>query len=231
MPWGSPTSVGTAQNGSGVATIVISGATVPAGALLLVATLEHGVAVNGAITNSVGDAFSVDSVNLNGGGSEFSMQIASTTTKGLSSGTITYTAHIPADACVMSAWYVTGQMAAPLDTVATPVNTSSSGSTISITSAAPALPGEMFFGVVGLDPGTVAVTNPGGWSVPPNNAIQGTAPNQILVGGGFILNAGSSAATWAPTIISGTHAGAMLVSYKVGTPPPNFVKLKTYLRR
>jgi hypothetical protein len=206
MAWGTPTSIG-----SGGATLL---ATVPAGALVVIAVCEESVSGNGAVTDSAGNTYTLAQSTNNLSGSQLQVYY-SVLTSALSVGTISYTRFGGATNVEMVGLYVTGAKAGPLDTNAAPAFVPAP-SQPSNTSAAPIAAGELFVGVVFLPVATGAtLIQASGWNSPPV-FYAGTT---VAVAGGYLINVGSGAVTYAPTLSASANSVTFLLSF-VAAPPP-----------
>lgn len=106
----------------------------------------------------------------------------------------------------MSVCSVTG--AGALDTAVTAAAFGAS-STPSVTSGTPAVSGELFIGVISQS-NTRGIAQPGSWAAPPNQESSGGS-----VGGGNLVNAGSAAETYNPTLSGGAADWAAIIfAYK-----------------
>lgn len=212
--WGTPTNIGTNSGSGGVATIALTGVTVPAGALIVVSVLERNATVSGSVSDTLNSYSPAPAVSLSGGGRVQAFYAYNVSA--LSGGTITFTKISAPNTAVISAFYVTGaSTSSPLD-LANSVALSATA-TPSLTSGTPAVPGELFVGIAGYG-NTGTYIQASGWSAPPN-AVIGTAS---ALGGGNLINSGTSTQTFSPTVSAGTPSwGLIILSFE--PPSSNFI--------
>lgn len=115
--------------------------------------------------------------------------------------TITYN-NISSARFVVSIFSVTG--AGAIDTAVTAASFGAS-STPSVTSGAPSVANELFIGIV-TQSNTRGIVQPGSWTTPPNQESAGGS-----VGGGNLVNTGTSAETYNPTLSGGAADWAAII--------------------
>lgn len=103
---------------------------------------------------------------------------------------------------VMSVFSITG--AGAIDTGVTAAAFGAS-STPSVTSGVPAVSNELFIGVI-TQSNTRGIVQPGSWTTPPNQESSGGS-----VGGGNLVNTGTSAETYNPTLSGGAADWAAII--------------------
>ena len=210
MAWGTPTNIGTVSGSSGP-NLLLSGVTIPAGALICVAITTIGSSTTGSVNDSVnGPTYTLATSYQIGAILNVELHYFYNSAA-LSGASLTYRKGKSNDLTSMSAFYVTGSQTSsdPLDLVTTP--TGGSSTSPSITSGTPAASGELFVGAVGWvlsDTFTQASL----WAAPPTAELIAGAN----IAGGYLVNAGAGAETYAPTLVSTAETwGALLVSFKV----------------
>ena len=217
----SATSSGSGGNGSNT-TVVLSGVTVPAGAIIVVAVTEaSGDALLGSVSDSAGNSYSLIT-SADAGGSSFyeSGIFYSTTGNALSGGSLTYTKHNGVANTAISAVYVTGAKASsPLDTAVTQRATGSS-SAPSVTSGTPTSQGELFIATVGWPNATLTQDSGHGWASPP---AQGSSTANVA--GGNQINSTAAALTFSPALGSAQSWAAFVIGFKPATRPGMFAVL------
>lgn len=207
--FGALTSLGTNTNATG-ATLALTGCTVPGGALVVVCVMEAAT-VAGSVADNAPNTYSLaSSVVVNA--ADIVQAFYSSNVNFLSGGTITYTKHTSGSACVISAFYITGELTSgsPLDLVTTP--TTGTSAAISITSGTAAVANELNVAVIGCivagETLTQDVTH--AWQ---NFPVIESA-NSLTVAGGVFVNPGTAGLTYAPTLGTSTKWGALLITFK-----------------
>jgi hypothetical protein len=194
-------SLGSTSSSTG-ATLTLT-VTVPAGALIFVAIHEKTTTAGGTVGDGGTNSYTaINSANpnastANGIGKNFYAWNAGA----LSAATLTYTKAGSGNSSSMSAFYATGiqTSADPLDAAVTATPTTGSSTTPSVTSGTPGAAGELMVGAVAwLGATTDTFTEDGAYATPPDSAFSFNTG----VGGGNLVNAGSAAKTYAPTITS-----------------------------
>jgi hypothetical protein len=200
------TNVGTNANGTGNATVTVTGATVPAASLIIVAVAEGGAAAIGTVSDGVNTYSASPTVGVT---SKFAIFYAPNAS--LSGGTITFTKNGSTHNAAMTVAYASNiATSSPLDTAVT-VSTTATSSTPTVTSGTPAQSGELFIGVIGWTNSAAIFTQDSGngWAAPPNNS---GATGAEAIAGGSQVNVGTGTKTYAPTF----SGAASLVEQVVG---------------
>lgn len=200
------TNIGT-NNGLATSISVTAGGTIAAGTDVVVCVSDSNVATTGSCSDSKGNTYTKTShtsiFNSNGTSYVFTSNV----TFGLVlNDTITYTSPSGNNDLAISALSITG--ANGIDTAVT--STANQGSsTPSVTSGVPAQSGELFIGII-FQTSNATLTQPsGGWTTPPNAAL-----GAYGVSGGNLVNVGSSALTYNPTLSKFVDWGAIIIAYK-----------------
>lgn len=202
--WGTPTSLGTGTNSAG-GTIILSTVTAPVGSMVVVLVAEANTAA-GSVTDSAGNTYTLAKL-INGNPNAqifYSSGIAA-----LASGTITYTKAASGSNVVISAFYITGAAASPLDLATT--GTTGTSTSPSITSAAPAVVNELFVTATQWAVASQTLTQDTNHAWAAITLAQG---NSLSITGGTFVNTGSGALTYAPTISASETWKQLLVSFK-----------------
>ena len=192
--------IGSAANNSG-GTVTISGVNVPAGALIVAATIDSG-ATPPSLSDGGTNSYTQDNQNTAQIGSWSMFYCANCSA--LSGATLTFTKSAAGDGA-FAAFYATGILAAsPLDTAVTQKNNGATVTSTSptITSGTPAQAGELFVGISWFNvTASVGFTQDSGngWSTSPA-AVQATAGNNDGLCFGYQVNAGSGTKTFNPTL-------------------------------
>lgn len=218
----SVTDIGTNSNTSGATVAVTVGVGgVPSGALIVVCICEQGSStVGGSVADTAGNTYaSAVSQTLSPGATAFmNVFYAFNASALVSTNTITYTKQTSGDRTAISAFYATGIQTSPdpLDGAVT-ASAKGSSSAPSVTSGTPGASGELFVGVVGVsgettDTFTQDSTN-GAYATPPTRVGTSGAGLDPVVAGGNLVNSGSSAKTYAPSITSRAW-GDVIVGFK-----------------
>lgn len=195
------TDIGTGSGGAVASyTITVPVGGVPSGALIVVSILDNGSSTpGGSVSDTALNTYTAATGTGAAGLGSIRIFFAFNVSALVSGNTITYTKINGASGSLGSAFYATGikTSATPLDSGASAGATGTS-TTPSVTSNAAATTGELFVGWVGLL-GTPTFTQPSGWSSPPS-AIAGFT---LSAQGGNLINAGSTAQTYNPTLSGG----------------------------
>lgn len=199
------TNIGTIQQAAGAsAAVTVPASGVPAGALVIVIAGEDSLTPGGSVADTAGNTYSVGAskANVSGFGRIFyAWNVAAL----VSGNSITYTKQTSGDKVAVSACYATGIQTTsdPIDGAFT-ATASGSSTSPSVTSGTAAVSGELVVGAsVALGRDIDTFTQDAAYSTPPtaiNNAGAGSV--NPLVAGGNLVNAGTGAKTYAPTITS-----------------------------
>jgi hypothetical protein len=208
--------IGQNSNSSG-ATVTLTGVTVPAGSLIVVATLDSNTTVG---TGTVTDTLNTYNVLTHGypnnndsnGVAEISYSYNVTA---LSNATITYTKIFGFGMASISAFYATGILTTdPKDTAVTNSATGSS-TTPSVTSGTPGQSGELIVGVVFANSGSSKTFTQdsinAAWTAPPDQTVVHSTVMQI---GGNIIKSGTGTSKYAPTISNTAVWSDSIVGFK-----------------
>lgn len=193
-------------------TVAISSVTVPAGSLIVIFIEEAIATVGGTVSD--GSNTYTKAASKSQAGVVFGAFYYAWNSLALSGATITYTKENSGVATTMAAFYATGIQTAsdPLDAAVT-ATAGGVSATPSVTSGTPGTSGELFVGCTGRNAGAETFTQDstnGSYAAPPDAfaiAVSG-------VGGGFLVNAGSSAKTYAPTISSSRTWVDIIIGFK-----------------
>jgi hypothetical protein len=206
---------------------VITGVTVPAGALIFLTVNTAGGTNNVAITvtDSAGNPYTrIINQNISG----LSNNIAtfySSNVAGLSGGTITMTGNVSWSRVTWSIVYATGIANAVLDTnvTATIHVTSNSRPFYTLTSGTPTVAGELFFCSYGINTSTIGnfpLDTGNGWTQPPFSAGSGGGN---CTGMGAQVNAGTGTKISQPGNNFGfsQSVAGLIVGFRPGVPSPD----------
>src|SRR6266702_348024 len=203
-------SLGTNSNTTGATlAITIGAAGVPAGSLIIVCVADASISVPaGSMTDSVPNTYtsavSADNNNVttNGAGEIwYAFNISAL----VNTNTITYTKAVTGSGCAMAAFYANGmQISADPHDTAVKASATGSSTTPSVTSGTPAISGELIIAMVsstarGNDTFTQDSTN-GAYVTPPVRVAASATSAIACAAGGTLINAGSAAKTYAPTL-------------------------------
>jgi len=204
------TNVGTNENGSGNATVTLTGATVPAASLIIVVVVENTTtAVLGTVGDTVNTYSSITPIHATG----VTIGIFYAPNASLSGGTITYTKNASTHVAAVSAVYSSNiATSSPLDSAVTATATGASAAP-TVTSGSPAQSGELFIGALGWSNGTATFTQDSGngWSSPPNSVVTASAPS---VAGGNQVNSGTGTKAYAPSLSTAVVWADLVVGFK-----------------
>lgn len=233
------TNIGTKNSVSTGSSLVMTGVTVPAGALIVVGTGESGSGSTytgtGSLTDSAGNTYSrVSNYFNNSTANGVGVVWYCLNALALSSQSITLTKNLSSsNDAVMSAFYATG-----IGTLDSTVTASATGSTNSpsLTSGTPSGANELLvaFAIAAGPASTMTYTqdSTNGWATPPNfitadDGLNGSA----AVGGGTQVNSTANARTFHPTTVGYTLGTATFILGFKATVQHVRKPLRTYLRR
>ena len=205
--WGTPTNLAVTANAA-PATLTSGSVTVPSGVLVIVGIFETaGAGGTGTLADAGGNTYSSIPLTSIDGKSKTYLFWAYNVTG--FTGNITYTKG-QGGPTSLSAMYISGSLTSsqPQDVSQT---ATLANSTPTVTSPSPSLSGELFVGIAVENTGTNTFTQASGWVSPPN-AFPATGGNAI---GGNLINAGSSAQTYNPSLSGTSSWSAIIVSFKV----------------
>jgi hypothetical protein len=199
--------IGTGAGAGTISTTVPSGG-VPGGATIYVAVLDLNSDPAGTVADSASNTYSlVASLGLNNNISAdglLAVYIAENVSPLSSGNTIVYTPEAFGNSG-MTCLYATGVSGLDTSVTATAYGTISAGSvTTSVISGVPSSSGDLFIGIAGLN----SVNNYSSFTQDSTNGAYATPPTLIsdiasmppeVLGGGSVINAGSSALTYAPS--------------------------------
>lgn len=208
MAW-SITSIGS-NTGAAGATLTLTGVTVPAGALIIVCTVENGAAAIGTVSDSVNGSYTnINNGNFGTVGGIFYFN----NTASLSSATITFTKNASGNDTDIAAFYATGQATSSVvDTAASATNFSGGGNP-TVTSGTPANSGDLFVGMAGPNTNVVSWTQSTGFT----NAIGSAGVVSVCsLGLGYAVNAGTTALTYNPTVGTAGAYPACIAAFIAG---------------
>lgn len=196
-----------------VATVPVGG--VPSGALIVVGVVEKNSSVGGSVTDSKGNTYTLAKGLLYNSSADFGAIFYSPNAIALVSGdSITFTKAASGDTTAIDAIYATGILASsPLDTA---VTASASGSSTSplVTSGTPAMAGELLVALCAWDGNNSDTYSQAAGFASPFVRVNASATNhRPIMCGGYEVNAGSAAQTFAPTITSNAWA-AIIAGFK-----------------
>ncbi len=198
------TPFGTSTNGSG-ATLTLGSITCAAGNLVVVFVDESGAGGTGTVADGSNTYSVATSQNFGLVGAIY----YSTNITALSGATLTFTKQTSGDAASMTGFCASGNATSNvLDTPATNGN-ASGGCPCTVTSNAAAVTGELFVGLTGVNGATTFTQSSGFTNI---NAIT-TNPAMET---GYLVNAGTTAQTWNPTVNTPTFNVNMIVAFKPG---------------
>lgn len=221
MSWGTPASLGTANTSTAAHTLVLSAVTVAQGSLIVVTggmSQTNGNAV--IVTDSAGNTYTV--VQRYRGASAVVGFIAfAIATTALSSGSITIAATTTGatnfNSAAFGAFSVTGGTAEDVAAETTGENTATT--TPSLTSGAPANSGDIFFctSYVGSTNANV-YTEDGAWT---NliNQLGSSVSQPHALSASYLVDAGSSAQTHAPTYGSVVNITQIIAAFSLAAAP------------
>jgi hypothetical protein len=221
------TNIGHASDKTVATCVLTVGLTVPAGAIVLVASRENTVASAAAtsVTDSKGNTYTAIATALGGSGGTSgpcTMWYSTLATALGAADTITYTkGGAVTDSATIAAGYATGL--GVLDSAVTAINHATSTS-LSVTSGVPAVAGETFFAFT-AGGNTVSITADASWTTPPFDNYNASPGAAACMCGGYRVNAGTGALTITNTAASQSW-GAVIVGFKPpvagGSPTYNF---------
>lgn len=193
--WGPRTAL-SARSGSG--SVVFSGLTVPAGALVAIGVADQSAtSVMGIVSDTAGNTWASTgwTDNSAGGCSIFWSRITSP----LSGGTITAAAH-SGSTTLMSAGGMWAAGAAPSPYDAAAYATASNSGTVAptVTSGAPSGPGELFFAFWAGPSNVTTPTCDAAWES--DGSVTGTATTVLPLTAGSRVSVGAGAVTFTPTL-------------------------------
>lgn len=218
MAWGTPTSIDTtvvSPGGSTIALTVGAGG-VPAGALIVVGICEQSPSATGtSIVDTAGNTYTLTTAVLNdtiyGRFAYCSNCLALVNTD-----SITYTRNASQRAAI-SGLYVTGEetISSPLDNAVT-ASASGTSTTPSVTSGAPAFPGELIIGLLCNGDGnkTFTLDTSGGMATALTEAKVSSGTSGAQVDSGYLVNTGVGAKTCNGTWSASCDWVAQIIGFK-----------------
>jgi len=214
--------IGTQSVTTTTASVNQTGVNVPSGALIVVIAHENTAVAAGSsgCSDGTNGAYSV-ATSLSTGAS-FGQIFYFANSAALTNATITYTKSLSTDTpTTLSYFFITGlATSTPLDGTFTATVAFTTSTTPTVTSGAAAADGEFVIGACCYKgAGTATYTQPAtpSWTNPPNNQ---NANAGAQIGAGFVINQGSSAVTYNPTLSgAGTNGALLVVAFKPLTTP------------
>lgn len=204
---------GNNRSGAGVgATVTLTGNTIAAGSLIFVFVVEtSGAPGSSAVTDTAGNTYTalaaLTTIGTINGRAYYCANCAA-----LSSGTITYTKASSAHDAGMTALSATNLATSSANDAAVTALANAFGTTASVTSGTPSVAGELFIGVEFCNVDGTTPTQASGWSSSPGTETGGASTINMF--GGNLVNAGTTAQTWATPMGSGVSWSNAVYGFK-----------------